>query len=365
MKKLYTLLVVTFIVFTANAQIVNIPDANFKAKLLLASPSNTIAANALNVSIKIDANNNNEIEVSEALQVARLNVYSSGISSLTGLASFTNLHLLNCSDNQITSLDLTGLNSLVNLVCAYNQIPELNFGAINLQELQCHYNLLTDLDVSNMSNLYILFCGNNQLSSLNISGSINLIELDAGTNLLTTIDLNGLPTLEDINLDANLLTSIDLSSLPNVVNVDIVGNHLTEILCKNGHNENLFFISNPDLYHICGDDSQISSLQNQVASYGYTNCTVDSACLLSNESFNIETSFTVSPNPAKELLNLETKTTIEVKSINIYNLLGQIVIAIPNAESVSTIDVSNLKTGTYFIKLITDKGTANTKFIKN
>ncbi len=54
-----------------------------------------------------------------------------------------------------------------------------------------------------------------------------------------------------------------------------------------------------------------------------------------------------------------------VNSIAIYNTLGQLVIAIPNAQSVSTIDVSSLKTGNYFIKMTTDKGTSNTKFIKN
>ena len=74
--------------------------------------------------------------------------------------------------------------------------------------------------------------------------------------------------------------------------------------------------------------------------------------------------FNVYPNPAKQVLNLDTKTSINVTSINIYNSLGQMIIVIPNAESVSTIDVSDLKTGTYFIKVNTDKGTANTKFIK-
>lgn len=428
MKKLYIFLVIALLPFKVNSQIINIPDANFKSKLLLASPINTIASNASNVYIKIDANNNNEIEVSEALQVAGLNIANSSISNLTGIASFTNLHsldcqynqlatlnlsglnslvnlicsdnqistlnlnglnvltYLNCADNQIQSLDLTslnnlivlncganlltalnfnGLNSLVNLTCAYNQITSLDLTNLNLTELQCHYNALTTLDVSNMSNLIILFCGNNQLSSLNVSGLPNLLEFDAGTNLLTTINLTALPNLEDINLDLNLLTSIDLSSLPNVTNIDLVQNHLTEILCKNGHNENLYFISNPDLYHICSDDSQITSLQNQAASYGYTNCTVDSACLLLNEDFNVDNSFSVSPNPANQVLNLNAKADIEVKSIHIYNLLGQMVIAILNAQSIATLDVSGLKIGTYFIKADTNKGTSNTKFIKN
>ena len=40
------------------------------------------------------------------------------------------------------------------------------------------------------------------------------------------------------------------------------------------------------------------------------------------------------------------------------------ILAIPNAENVSAVDVSNLNTGTYFIKINTDKGSANAKFIK-
>ena len=70
------------------------------------------------------------------------------------------------------------------------------------------------------------------------------------------------------------------------------------------------------------------------------------------------------PNPTKNSLTLENKASINVKTINIYDIMGQIVLAIPNAESVSTIDVSNLKTGTYFIKVTTDKGSVNWKFLK-
>lgn len=46
------------------AQIVNIPDTNFKAKLLAANTTNSIAADSFNNNIKIDINNNGEIEVS-------------------------------------------------------------------------------------------------------------------------------------------------------------------------------------------------------------------------------------------------------------------------------------------------------------
>lgn len=86
--------------------------------------------------------------------------------------------------------------------------------------------------------------------------------------------------------------------------------------------------------------------------------------ILGTQDFEFGTYFTVYPNPASTVLNLETKATIGVKSITIYNLLGQMVTAIPNADSVSSIDVANLKSGTYFIKMNTDKGTAIGKFVK-
>ena len=95
-----------------------------------------------------------------------------------------------------------------------------------------------------------------------------------------------------------------------------------------------------------------------------TNTYTTTIASLAAQDFDFETYFSVYPNPAKQILNLEIKTEIGVKSINIYNLIGQMILAIPNAENVSTVDVSNLNTGTYFIKINTDKGSANAKFIK-
>jgi Secretion system C-terminal sorting domain len=46
-------------------------------------------------------------------------------------------------------------------------------------------------------------------------------------------------------------------------------------------------------------------------------------------------------------------------------MVGQLVLVIPNAENVATIDVSKLATGNYFVKINSDKGTSNTKFVKN
>ena len=70
----------------------------------------------------------------------------------------------------------------------------------------------------------------------------------------------------------------------------------------------------------------------------------------------------LSPNPAKDFLNVSIQDVKNVKSIGIYNMLGQLlqITTSPN----KSINVSNLKTGNYIIKLNTDKGEISKKFIK-
>ncbi|MFV8344338.1 T9SS type A sorting domain-containing protein [Flavobacterium sp. XS2P39] len=86
---------------------------------------------------------------------------------------------------------------------------------------------------------------------------------------------------------------------------------------------------------------------------------------LGAQDFEFSSYFTLYPNPSKSVLNINSKEVIEVQSISIYNTLGQLILAVPNAEKVSEIDVSGLTAGNYFIKVISDRGTSSRKFIKN
>jgi hypothetical protein len=54
------------------AQIVPIPDSQFKSRLLASSPSNPIAKNQYSVGIKVDVNNDGQIQVTEAQAVVYL-----------------------------------------------------------------------------------------------------------------------------------------------------------------------------------------------------------------------------------------------------------------------------------------------------
>ncbi|MGX7666784.1 T9SS type A sorting domain-containing protein [Flavobacterium pedocola] len=344
MKKLYFLLLVLFASVTVKAQIITFPDANFKAKLLQASPANQIARDMYGLLIKIDANNNSEIEINEALLVFSLNINNSSINSLQGISYFTNLRGLNCDSNAINSVDLSSLVNLRDLRCAYNHLTMLNLnGLINLDRLWCNNNLLTSLDLSFAPMLNVLNCDNNQISSL------------------STIDLTNMQYLA---CAYNNLQVLDLSGLENFQSFDCSNNQLVTLNIKNGSNEGfMLFPNNPTLQSVCADASQLTTVQNLVNQYGYTNCNITENCGLNIQDFN-EFLFVLYPNPVNNILNIQTKQTIEVSSISIYNQLGQLVLVVPNAQDIKTVDVSGLAAGNYFIKINSDKGTSNAKFIK-
>jgi hypothetical protein len=86
---------------------------------------------------------------------------------------------------------------------------------------------------------------------------------------------------------------------------------------------------------------------------------------LGTSDFEFSNYFSVYPNPVNDILNIGLKNSIEVQSMAVYDILGQLVIAVPNAQTISKIDVSKLTTGNYFLKTNTDKGTSSVKFIKN
>jgi uncharacterized delta-60 repeat protein len=86
---------------------------------------------------------------------------------------------------------------------------------------------------------------------------------------------------------------------------------------------------------------------------------------LSVQDFSFVNYFSLYPNPVSEVLNISKKEDIEISSVHIYNMLGQLMMVVPNAKNTNTIDVSNLSSGNYFLKINSDKGTSNTKFIKN
>jgi hypothetical protein len=110
-----------------------------------------------------------------------------------------------------------------------------------------------------------------------------------------------------------------------------------------------------------------SNLANIYFDYNFpiiTNTATTTIQTLGTPTFDFDANFTMYPNPAKNEITISAKNEMELNSVEIYNTLGQLILVVANAENTSTIDVSALLSGTYFVKINTDKGVSSSKFIK-
>ncbi len=218
MKKF--LLFFAFTTFSLQAQIV-FPDANFKAKLLEASPSNQIAKNLQNLWFKIDANDDGEIQESEAQNVKELDISNSNISNLIGISFFNNLSSIKASYNNLTAFNFFGLSSITTIVLDNNQITSEGLtyliGYKNLLDLR--NNSITSFDLNNYNQSQLI-----------------VHELDLSNNPLTNFNFNiNFPNwIENLTLNNTLLTSIT-----GIVKGVAVGQSTSKVVC----NQNQFLIS--------------------------------------------------------------------------------------------------------------------------
>jgi hypothetical protein len=309
MKQFYLSLLVSLAIGTLNAQIISFSDTNFKNKLLAATASNFIAKDLAGNFFKVDANNDHQIDVAEALNVSYLDIHSSSIANINGIQYFTNLISLQFGVNQITAFDLSalvnlkllntggnpiaggvlnfaGLTALEELYCVSNSLTSLNLtglpnlkkvecesnsnlaslvvsGLTHLEYLRCDNTKITSLDVSGLTSLTYLGCGDNhQLASLNVAGAVNLETLQCSTDVLTVLDLSGLSHLIELDCSHNQLTNLAIDQLT----------MLEDVRCE--YNQ-LATLNIGSLVHLrtldCGHN-QISSLVTTAADFQYFWC---------------------------------------------------------------------------------------------
>ncbi len=215
---------------SVSSQNITFADANFKSKLIEADVTNQIAKDVLGNFFKIDANNDSEIELSEALQVSYLDVSDSFINSLDGVLNFTNLTELRCYQNEITTLNVLGLTNLTKLYCMSNQIAVLDVSLLsNLEILFCSNNLLTILNVNGLANLQNCELQVNQISALTFNGLTNLKFLNCSSNNLTVLDVTSLTNLERLSCENNQINLLNVAGLDNLENLSCATNQLTAL----------------------------------------------------------------------------------------------------------------------------------------
>ncbi|RRD57437.1 leucine-rich repeat domain-containing protein, partial [Tannerella forsythia] len=119
-----------------------------------------------------------------------------------------------CSDNDLTALDVSHNTELKRLECDYNKLTVLNLSACTqLEELDCSVNNLTALNVSACTQLEKLYCNNNSLTALDISGCTQLTYLKCSINSLTALDVSGCTQLKKLICHSNNFSTAALNRL--------------------------------------------------------------------------------------------------------------------------------------------------------
>jgi Leucine-rich repeat (LRR) protein len=311
MRNFYFTFIAIFALGFLQAQIIDIPDADFKSRLL---NTNCVDTNGDgNFDSDADINNDGEIGQSEAEAILFLDIsndFTTGsITSLSGIEFFTNLELLNCSNHSLSNLDTSTL--------------------INLKNLDCYFNQITSLDLTNNLNIERLICSSNQLTSLNIAQNLSLIELDCSSNSISNLDVTAL-----INL------SILKCNLFNLENIDVTQNvNLTELWCSNTQLASIDVTQNSDLIKLVLAINSLSTLNVS------QNTSLELLAINNNNLSNLDVSQNLSLTNLiagfNQLENIEVIQNIDLEEFNISNNqitnidLGQ------NADLISLIVANN------------------------
>jgi len=410
MKKTITLFSLLLLSITMFGQYTAIPDANFE--------------NALEV--YDDIPNDGQVPTANIASLTSLNAFGEGIADLTGIEDFTSLEILWCSDNDLTSLDVSQNLQLIELHCLINQLTSLNISQnILLEELDVSQNELTSLDVTQHTLLTKLNFQENMITSIDLTQNILLTEIKSSvnnlgaldvsqnvlltklrcfTNGLATIDVSQNPLLIDFWPASNNLTSLDLSqnaqlSILNCFNNDITSldvslnpqltelkvaindlttldvsqnpllttiwcgsNHLTSLDVRNGNNSNVI-----DSQFKANSNPNLICISVDDVAYSNTNWTSN---IDAQTSFNEDCSLSnedfnsssFSLYPNPTSSSFSIASTVLVLKVIIYDSLGR---KVTSFNEQGNYNVSNLNAGIYFVSIESENNNQVKKLIVN
>jgi hypothetical protein len=162
----------------------------------------------------------------EAAKVTTINCPRLNIHSLEGIEYFTNLEELDCSNNSIKAIDLTHNKKLRTLEGFDNELTSLNVeGLDNLERVMIYRNQLSSFSIKS-SSLKQLDCDENELEELDVSSCAALTHLECNLNNLKELDVTHNTKLQDLLCTGNALESLNVSNSPDLQNLQVSSNRL-------------------------------------------------------------------------------------------------------------------------------------------
>ena len=323
-----------WVVGVAKSQVTLIPDAQFENALI-------------NLGLDVGPANGS-VPTANIDTVKSLSIGLESITDLTGIEDFADLKSLDCNFNNLSNLNVTQ--------------------NIELEVLFCQDNQLTSIDLSQNLKLKTVSCVANQITSLDFSQNLFLEVIDVGGNQLASINLMGLDSLKSLYCNENNITKIDASQNLRLEAMYCNDNNLNCLNVKNGNNINMwgfFAQNNPNLICIEVDDTSYSTLNwsfvDPLTSFS-SSC--PNQCIVSVEEELYAELIDFFSNPTNGLVNISLKETTPV-NLMLYNTIGQVLFS-KNYASSNTIQLDlPYPQGIYFLRVETPTETFTKKLIKN
>lgn len=175
-----------------------------------------------------DKNHDKYFSPSEIANAKWISCDNKEISNLKGIEFFTNIWLLECYYNNLTTIDLSHNKNLSYINCHHNQLNELEVSGLPLlKTFYCGHNALPSIDVSKNEKLEDFDCQDNHLDTLNVSQNKELVKLSCGDNNLTELDVSENKKLKELWFYGDNLSNLDLGNQPELEVLSCVGNPLS------------------------------------------------------------------------------------------------------------------------------------------
>ncbi len=285
-------------------------------------------------------------------------------STIDAIANFSN----NCNAIWEVYTEDTSLDAALNALAGLDNDGD---GVITYEEAQAFTGDL-DLSGQNITTVTGLEAFSNA-ASINISGNsiTDISSLLNGNSVIISSKTTGekrtisrsTNSLKKLYAANNLIEEVDISNLTSITELNISNNKLTYLNLNNNANSNLIDLDvtgNKDLTCIQVDNvidaSNNSKWKKDITASYNTYC----AKTLSVDENFLKENISIYPNPASSNIHISISNGLKLKSIEIYNLVGKKILK----RKEETIDIGNLSDGIYIVRIKTDKGFINKRFIK-
>lgn len=186
-----------------------------------------VISNPLLTTLYCDSCNLTTLNLAGCGALEEVNCNNNHISSLN-VTECPKLCILMCNSNELAQLDLGNNPELLVVWCRNNELTELDLSNCpdDFYSLDCSENNLNSLEVGRFTHIFQIYCFDNQISSLDVANHTELRDLVCYKNQLSGLDMSGCSGLQSLRAQYCQLTSLNVADCPSLREIVIFYNRL-------------------------------------------------------------------------------------------------------------------------------------------